>query len=371
MAIAATKDGIPPKSLGWVKVRKERLAHNLNQYSKKAAVAPVLKSNAYGHGLQNVADVISDQGKIPFVSLAAYREVQQLRSDGHDIPALVIGYTPPETISENQLKNVHFTISTFGQLKTIAKNLDRQQSFHLKIETGMHRYGIKPDRLGPAVDLIQSNSNINLVGAFTHFSDAYTAESDHTKDQIKRWNHAVSRLRESISITYRHVAATSGHFYQDQIDADLQRIGIGLYGITDYAADKDLKPALSLHSFVAGTKQVAAGQPVGYSQSYRATDDMEIAVIPIGYQEGVSRRLSNAGCVQVNDTICPIIGKVSMNATMVDITGADSVTPRDPVVVYSADSHMPHSVLNQAATADTIPYDILTGLSPELERSVS
>jgi len=371
MATTATKDSIPSGSLGWVNVRKERLLHNLRLYSQNSVVAPVLKSNAYGHGIEIVADSVSGRSDVPFVSLAAYREAVRLRSAEHNIPVLLIGYTPPETIIKNQLKDVHFTISTLAQLKVIAETLNCQQKFHLKIETGMHRYGIKPDKLDLAIDLIQENLNINCVGAFSHFSDAYTAENEHTKNQIDRWNHAIARLQKSIGVRYRHVAATSGHFYQDQIEANLQRIGIGMYGVTDYAADKNIKPVLSLHSFVAGTKQVASGQPIGYSQSFRATDDMEIAVIPIGYQEGVNRQLSNAGCVQVNDSICPIVGKVSMNATMVDVTDVSSVKPRDPVVIYSADPQAPHSVLNQAATADTIPYDILTGLSPELERSVN
>ena len=355
--------------LGFVQVREDSLLHNLDQFAGNYQLAPVLKSNAYGHGLEGVADVVAGRKDVPFVSLAAYREVKRLRSAGNSTPALIIGYTPPEKIVSNQFADVHFAISTLDQLTVLSEKLDHHKKFHLKIETGMHRYGVKPKNLSQAVALIQENLHINLVGAFSHFSDAYTPDNDHTQSQIRRWNQAVARLQESIDITYRHVAATSGHFYRDKIDANLQRPGIGMYGITDYAADKNLRPALSLYSFVAGTKQVAAGGSIGYNQSFEASDDMEIAVIPIGYQEGVDRRLSNAGCVQINDSICPIVGKVSMNATMADISDVD-VAPRDPVEIYSADSNAPNSVLNQADTADTISYDILTGISPELERSV-
>jgi len=356
--------------LGFVQVREDSLLHNLNQFAGSYQLAPVLKSNAYGHGLENVARIITDRDDVSFISLAAYREVKQLRSAAGDVPALIIGYTPPETIISNQFTDVHFAISTLDQLTVLSEKLDHHKKFHLKIETGMHRYGVKPKNLSQAVGLIRENAHINLVGAFSHFSDAYTPDNGHTHTQIRRWNQAVAQLQESIDITYRHVAATSGHFYRDEIDANLQRPGIGMYGITDYAADKNLRPALSLHSFVAGTKQVAAGGSIGYNQSFRAQDDMEIAVIPIGYQEGVDRRLSNAGCVQINNSVCPIVGKVSMNATMADISDVDA-RPRDPVEIYSADPQAPNSVLNQADTADTIPYDILTGISPELERSVA
>jgi len=355
--------------LGFVRVKEDSLLHNLDQFTGNYQLAPVLKSNAYGHGLERIAHVVAGRKDVPFVSLAAYREVKQLRSAVGDVPALIIGYTPPETIISNQFADVHFAISTLDQLTALSEKLDHHKKFHLKIETGMHRYGVRPKNLSQAIELIQKNAHINLVGAFSHFSDAYTPDNGHTHTQIRRWNQAVARLQESIDITYRHVAATSGHFYRDKINANLQRPGIGMYGITDYAADKNLRPALSLHSFVAGTKQVAAGGSIGYNQSFQAPDDMEIAVIPIGYQEGVDRRLSNAGCVQINNSICPIVGKVSMNATMADTSDVD-VAPRDPVVVYSADSQSPNSVLNQAETADTIPYDILTGISPELERLV-
>jgi alanine racemase len=356
-------------NLATVRVRADNILHNFSQYAQDTKIAPVLKSNAYGHGLEVITDIIANRTDVPLISLAAYREAKRLRESGREIPVLIIGYTPPEIIQKTPYENLHFTISTLDQLKELSENLTVPRTFHLKVETGMHRYGVKLDDLQTAVDLIEHSNCIELVGAFTHFSDAYSAESEYTKKQITRWNDAIGKLQTALDITYRHVSATSGHFYREDINQNIQRIGIGLYGITDYAADKDLKPALSLHSFVAGTKRVAAGGSVGYSQSFRAPNDMKIAVIPIGYQEAVDRHLSNAGCVQINDSVCPIVGKVNMNATMVDISDVDAQS-RDPVEIYSADPQAPNSLLNQADTAGTIPYDILTGISPELERSV-
>lgn len=357
--------------LATITVDADRINHNLDQFAGPHQLAPVLKSNAYGHGLSTVAEAIADRADVPFVSLAAYREVERLRAGGQQLPALVIGYTPVATIRKNELTDVHFAISTLEQLNRLADTLDSPQKFHLKVETGMHRYGVKPNNLVEALELIERNQNIHVVGAFSHFSDAYEPESQHTKSQIKRWNQAAERIQDYFDVSYLHMAATSGHFYRKEVTANIERVGIGLYGITSYASDLNLKSALSLQTFVAGMKKVSAGQPIGYNQSFVADEGTAIAVLPIGYQEGVDRRLSNAGVVEVNNNFCPIVGCVSMNATMIDISDVDNISVGDAVVVYGKGPDEPHSVLNQAQTADTIPYDILTGLSPELHRTTT
>lgn len=357
--------------LATVAVDADRINHNLDQFAGPHQLAPVLKSNAYGHGLELVAEAVSNRSDVPFVSLAAYREVQRLRASEISLPALIIGYTPATTICGNELTDVHFTLSSLEQLERLADTLKKPQTFHLKVETGMHRYGVKPDDLQTAFSLIESNPNIQLVGAFSHFSDAYESESQHTKTQIKRWNQAAERIQNHFDVSYLHMAATSGHFYRQAVTANLERVGIGLYGITSYASNLSVKPALSLQTFVAVVKEVSAGQPIGYNQSFTADEGMTIAVLPIGYQEGVDRRLSNTGVVKVKDNVCPIIGCVSMNATMIDVSDVDNIGVGDRVVVYGKEQDQPHSVLNQAQTADTIPYDILTGLSPELHRKTT
>jgi alanine racemase len=354
-----------------VLVDPSRINHNLDQFAGSHQLAPVIKSNAYGHGLELVADVLRDRNDVPFACVAALREVQRLRANDSNLSALVIGYTPTGAICSNQLPNTAFAITSLDQLRELDRQLQQAQDFHLKVETGMHRYGIRLNQLDQAVDIIAGNSLINLQGVFSHFSDAYEPDSEFTRQQINRWNHAVERIPDRLNPEYLHMVATSGHFYNHNVEANVERVGIGMYGVTDYASDLDLLPALSLRTHIGATKQVPAGEYVGYNRTFQAEKDTEVAVLPIGYQEGVDRRLSNKGHVLVGDHSCPIVGKVSMNATMVDITGTETVSKGDSVDVISADPQAPNTTLTIAEKIGTIPYTILVHISQELRRTIA
>jgi alanine racemase len=358
-------------SLAKVLVDTSRIQHNLDQFSGDHDLAPVIKSNAYGHGIKLTADVIAERTDVPFACVAALREVERLRSQDSDLPVLIIGHTPVTAICSCELPGVTFAITSLEQLKNLHESLQVKRQFHLKVETGMHRYGIKPSRLDQALSIITDNRRIELTGAFSHFSDAYKPDSTFTRDQIDRWNEARKIIQQATSVDYLHMAATSGHFYRQEINANAERVGIGLYGITGYASQLNLKPALSLKTRAVVTKEVSAGEFVGYNRTYQAETDRRIAVLPIGYQEGVDRRLSNTGSVLIKDQACPIVGKVSMNATMVDITDVSDASAGDSVTVLSPNPDAPNSVLTQAHKIGTIPYEILVHISPELERVIT
>lgn len=359
------------ESLAKVLVDQGRINYNLDQFTGEHDLAPVIKSNAYGHGLDLVADAIADRDDVPFVCVAALREARRLQKSDCDISVLIIGYTSVAAITACELSGVTFAITSFEQLKKLDSKLTNQRNFHLKVETGMHRYGVKPENVKHALEIIKGNSHINLTGAFSHFSDAYEPDSQFTRTQIKRWNKVTKTINQFTDVDYLHMAATSGHFYRQNIIANTERVGIGMYGVTSYASKLELKPALSLQTKVATIKKVSAGGSVGYSRSFQADSDKLVAVLPLGYQEGVDRRLSNTGSVLVNGKTCPIVGKVSMNATMVDITGTENVTAGDSVTVLSANPQDPNSVLTVADKIGTIPYEILVHISPELKRVIT
>lgn len=358
------------ESLAKVLVDRRRINHNLDQFSGEHELAPVIKSNAYGHGLELVAESIAERSDVSLVCVAALREARRLLESDCDVPVLIIGYTSVAAITACELSSLTFTITSFDQLKKLDSKLTNRRSFHLKVETGMHRYGIKPENIKSALEIIKSNNYINLTGAFSHFSDAYEPDSQFTRTQIKRWNRAAKIINQSTDVNYLHMAATSGHFYRQKIFANTERVGIGMYGVTSYASQLKLKPALSLQTKITTIKQVPAGSWVGYNRSFQADTDMVIAVLPLGYQEGVDRRLSNTGIVLVNGEACPIVGKVSMNATIIDITSTENVSLGDNATVLSANPQAPNSVLTVANKIGTIPYEILVHISPELKRAI-
>lgn len=350
-----------------VRIRRQALLHNLDRFAEGGlSLAPVLKANAYGHGLVEVANVVKDHPAVSFLVVESYYEALLLRKNGITKDVLVVGYTPAATIKQSNLSNVTFTVTSLEQLKQLAGSF---QALHLKIDTGMSRYGLSPHELPQALEVI-AGGNVKLTGVLSHLADAYEPGSEFTHQQIKEFNAALEKVREQADVQYAHLSATSGFFYKDTINASVMRVGVGMYGITSYGANLDLKPALSMHTKVAQVKHVSAGTTVGYNRAFKASEDMTIAILPIGYYEGVDRRLSNQGVVEIKDKLCPIIGKVSMNATMVDVSELSKISEEEAVTVISADPDSKLSALQQAQMAGTIPHEILCGIPERLHRTI-
>jgi len=360
------------KPLVEVLVYRDNILHNLRVFrdaSHNLQIAPVLKSNAYGHGLKEVAGVL-DKESMPFLVVDSYFEALVLRRAGIKSEILIIGFTYPENIYQNKLKNIAFTITGVEQLREIAKNLERPATFHLKIDTGMHRQGILPGEINEAITLINRNNNINLLGICSHLADVENDDEAQTAEQIGRWNKAVDVFKANFfGIKYFHLAASAGVKFADRISANVMRLGLGLYGI-DPNGKLDLKPALEMRAVVSGVKDVSAGSGIGYNFTFRAFKRMKIATVPVGYFEGVDRRLSNKGYFKIGGIFCPIIGRVSMNISTIDAGAAANIKMGDPVTVISPEPSDKNSVENIARACGTIPYEILVHIPQGLRRII-
>ena len=356
-----------------VRVSRGALLHNLRAFwsiKSGLAIAPVLKSNAYGHGLIEVANIVDD-ANVPFLCVDSYFEALVPRNEGIRSPILIIGYTPLDTILKNQLKNIAFAIISSDELYRLAKNARVPVTIHLKIDTGMHRHGVKESGVNEALGLIKANPRIKLQGIYTHLADADTPESAHASKQIGVWNEIVQRFRESFAnLAYYHCAASAGGHLSNNIDANVLRLGIGLYGMNVSPSPLQLQPALEMITRITSTRTLKKGEAVGYNATFTAPRDMAIASIPVGYYEGVDRRLSNKGAVMIRNTPCPIVGRVSMNITSVDVSHLPDVKLDEPVVVISRRASDPNSVENIARACETIPYEILVHIPAHLRRVV-
>jgi alanine racemase len=235
----------------------------------------------------------------------------------------------------------------------------------------MHRQGIMISELDEAIKIIKQNPILNLQGIASHLADADNSTSKSVKKQLKSWDQIKLRLnQEFTNITYTHISATAGvlHTKPDNTH-NLARLGLGLYGISIIDNPKvNLRPALSMQTIISGVKSIKKGDFVGYNNTFIAPRDMLIATIPAGYAEGVDRRLSNVGQVEVNDILCPIIGRVSMNITTIDVSDVPQVKLGDTVNIISSDNNSPISVSNIAKTCNTIPYEILIHIPAHLRR---
>ncbi len=382
----------PYEPLITVELSRKRLLGNLAEFKKIAPhhkVAPVLKSNAYGHGLIEVASILEkdnrrlaraygwhDDRVTPFFIVDSFFEALALRSNGITTPLLIIGFTRPEIMLSSNLRDVMFTATSLDTLRSIRGTQD-QIYIHLKIDTGMRRQGLLPHEIDDALEIINGNDNIVVDGICTHFSDADNEDPSFTEGQIKLWNRLSKHIRPSLPfLKFVHVSNTDGHRYTVDIDANVSRLGIGLYGLVDgasFSPKLDLHPVLEMKTIITGTKLLERGETVGYGNSFRSEHAaMTIATIPAGYFEGIDRRLSNLGTIQVGSerAACPIVGRVSMNITTIDISHDRGVRQGEPVTVISGTATDLNSIQSMAKKCGTIPYEIAVHIAGHLRRKI-
>jgi alanine racemase len=357
-----------------VLISKNNLLHNLEQYREQypdLLFAPVLKSNAYGHGLVPIAQIL-DKEKIAFLVVDSLYEAMILRSAGIRSHILIIGYTSVENIRSCTIANAAFTITSLEQLRSIAKTLRAPKDFHIKIDTGMHRQGILPSQFHDAISIIKACPLITMEGICSHFADADSEDDSFTKIQIARWGESIRIFKESFqSIRFFHIAATAGTFYSPQTYGNVARLGIGLYGINPSPRAKlNLKPVLQMQSVIGSIITVPAGERVGYNLTHTLEKSATLATVPVGYFEGVDRRLSNQGGFTIGECYCPIVGRVNMNITSIDISSVPQTKVNDRVTIISNSKDAPNSVENIAKLADTIPHEILIHIPQHLRRVV-
>lgn len=329
--------------------------------------APVLKSNAYGHGLAGVAELL-DSEDIAFFMVDSLYEAATLRRAGVKSRIVVMGYVRPESIVTSTLRDTDYAVTDLEQLRALAKDVRRGTRIHLKLDTGMHRQGILPESLSEAIELVGSNPKLTVVGAATHLADADNEDDSFTQTQLATWEAMHTELTSAFpSLEYRHVAATKGARF---IKGDVLRLGMGLYGYDASVSDLRLKPVLSMRSFVTSLRMVPAGESVGYNATFKTKRPSRIATVPAGYYEGIDRGLSNVGSLMVNGVPCPIAGRVSMNMTSIDVTDLPQVKRGDTVTLISSNPEDLNSVRSMAKLSGTTPYVILAHLPGHLYRIV-
>ena len=357
-----------------VRIFKDALLFNLHSFQAKypkLLFAPVLKSNAYGHGLVPVAKIL-DKQRVAFFMVDSFYEALTLRQHGIKTKILVLGYCREQELLSAKLKDVSFGIIDLQILKNLSAKLKKPLNIHLKIDTGMHRQGILPSEVSESMAAIKSNPNINLEGLCTHLADADGADSKFTLGQVKQWNSAaVTFKNEFPGIKFFHASNTAAAGYAEHINANVSRLGVGLYGINPSSQiPLELKPALEVRSIISYIKNIPAGEKVGYGITFESSKPMIVATVPVGYNEGVDRRLSNKGAFKVNGVFCPIVGRVSMNMSSIDVTDVTDVKIEDFVVVISSNKTDKNSVENLAKLCECIPYEILVHVPQHLRRSI-
>ena len=316
---------------------------------------------------------VLDKEDIIFFVVDSLFEATAMRSQGILSPILVIGYTSPHNIQYCHLRDVSFTITDLKQLEEISTSLTWKKQFHLKVDTGMHRQGILPNQLEEALTIFKNSPRIDLVGLCSHLADADNEDDTFTKKQLDVWNKLVPMASAKFpSIKYYHIAATAGLAHHQSIQGNVVRLGIGLYGITvaRSSARMRLKPVLQLQSIISSLKTIAKDEYIGYAVTYRMKKKTLAATVPLGYAEGIARGLGDKGVFTVRGVVCPILGRVSMNITSIDVSAVSNINVGDTVVAISSHEEDRNSVAHIATDINTIPYEVLVHIPSHLRRTV-
>jgi alanine racemase len=345
-----------------------------------AAVAPaellaVVKADGYGHGAVPVARAALDAGATR-LGVALVEEGVELRAAGIDAPVLVLSehrIEAAETVVGNRLVPIVYTPGAIDSLaKAVAARGSPPLPVHLKVDTGMHRVGCRPDDALTLAHDIAERAELVLEGVCTHFAAADEPELDYTVGQVERFESVLQQLRDAgIDPGLVHASNTAGALAYPEARYDFVRVGIGIYGIPPapaFAGKVRLRPALSLHACVSHVKEVGAGARISYGLRYTTPRATRIATVPLGYADGIPRRLGHLGGeVIVHGVRCPIAGAVTMDQLMVDV-GRLPVQVGDEVVLIGRQGGAEVSATDWAELVGTIGYEIVCGIGPRVPR---
>jgi len=353
--------------LNIIEISKENLLHNykvLSSLNRGIKIAPVLKSNAYGHGLMEVARVM-DQAGAPFFCVDSIYEAYELLKAEIKTPILIMGYVQPENLKVKKLP-FKYAVSTLDLAEAINK-YQPSSGVHIFVDTGMHREGVLISELPEFLKKLPRN--LKIEGLMSHLASGDRPNDLLTKLQVKHFDRALGVLKDhKINPGYRHLASSDGLISSlPKFSTNIARVGISLFGI---ASHNNLKPVLNFKTQIVQVKKLQKGDRVGYDQTFPAKKEMTIGILPAGYYDGVDRRLSNKGWVIIYGKPCKIIGRVSMNITAIDLSKVTNYPIGQSVTIYSGNPSDPNSIANSAKICQTIPYDLLVKLAPSTKRLI-
>lgn len=357
-----------------IEVSKSAILHNLDMFtglSGKPAI-PVIKGNAYGHDVELVAKALKGR-RLPYIAVDGYFEALRVREVSNQ-PVLVMGAILPENYQRMKYDNFAFVAQDEASIHALGKT-GKRIKVHLECNTGMNRYGAKPDDVAILAKLILGYKNLELEGVMSHLADS-DGDGPATVDAaVEQFDACVEAIKATgARPTIFHIAQSAGSIKAKSKYANAFRLGVGLYGINPFSCVHklhrqldDLRPALKLVSTITKVTNLQKGDKVSYNYTFTAPKSMTIGVLPLGYYEGINRALSNAGTVKVGKHFTPIVGRVCMNHTMISLDGSKA-KPGDEVIVYSNNPADRNAIDNIAHEHNLFNYSLLTALSPDVRR---
>jgi alanine racemase len=363
----------------WLEIDLDAMRHNIaliRSIVGSAAVAPVVKADAYGHGVEHVGPAIAPVADALCVATLDEAIALRRRVEGR---VLVLYPVPAPAVPDAVEVDIELAVMSPRDLQAIcaaAAAQDRRVRVHLGVETGMSRGGLRPDEVAVVAAEAAADPGIELAGLWSHLHSPEDPPS--SGGQILRFEAAVAELHAAgVALPPRHIAASGGIFAGDEPALDLVRPGIAVYGVLDadlplapYAAEAAarLRPAMTLKARPIAFSHVPVGGTVGYGGTWRAERPTRVAVLPVGYGDGYLRGSQPGGEALVRGRRVPLVGRVSMDAVTVDVTDVPGIDHGDEFVLLGRQDDAAIGAAELARRRNTIVWEVLTGMAPRLGR---
>lgn len=371
-----------PKTI--IELDKHAFSYNINQIKKiigPTELAIVLKSNAYGHGIKEIACMSLEENHVKWLCTAGISEALILKKCGIKKPIIVLSFLDAD-LEEAINLDIHcpvYNIEDAYALSQAAQNINKQAFVHIKVDTGMSRLGISPEDIINFIRSVNKLPNIKVFGIFTHLCDTPNPDQRFSYQQLETFDKVLDVLENAgIHIPCTHAQSSSSLCIIPKRQYTLLRAGAAIYGvwksdqhrnlILDKFPEYNLKPVLTWKTKVIQLKTISTGSTVGYDRTFTATKPMTIAVLPVGYWDGYNRGFSNNGVVIVNGQLAPVIGIVSMNLTIIDVTGIKNVQLGNEVILLGEYTQLTAQYC--ASKAKIITNELIVQLNSDIKRII-
>ena len=366
-----------PLRPAWTEIDLGKLRRNLQLIRRDLPahvnLMAVVKDEAYGHGALDVARIALEEGAWGF-GLSTLEEAMTLRDEGITAPLLLLGERQEAELPwcvEHDLTVCVNEPHTIRKLARVATAAGKRVPVHVKVHTGMSRYGVRWDETLALIELICSEKSLQLEGVMSHFSQSDETDKTFANLQMSRFNEVLHGLAgRGIKVKYRHLCNSGGFLDLPQAHLDMVRVGILLYGVFPSSVCRripGIEPVMSVKAKIASIQKLKPGEVVGYGMRYTAPSERRIAVLPIGYGDGFPR-VRNQGGALIHGKRAPLIGGIAMDALMVDITDIPEAQMWDEAVIMGRQGNEEITVHDMAKLKNSVSYDVLTGWRLRLRR---
>lgn len=375
---------ITPKPYTWVELDQQAFQHNVSWYKSRigahALLAAVVKSNGYGHGLIEMGVLCQQSNAVDWLCTATLSEAVTLRNNGVTKPILVLSIIDedPSLAAYHEIALPIFDLHAARIINEAGRKANRTITVHIKIDTGMSRFGFTPEVTLAALREIQQLPFIIIQGIFTSCAQAGSQDQSFTLQQLTQFDALCAQLeKQNIDIPIRHAtnSAATNNFAHQFPRFNFVRVGAGIYGLGHMAntpafAQPDIVPIMQWKTRVTHIKHIKTGDYVGYDRTFTATRDMTLAVVPVGYQDGYDRRMSNKGIVCINNEYyANVVGRICMNATIIAIPEGKTVNLGDEVMLLGDKPNLrAHEIATMIESFNA--REITTRLSQNIERKI-